>query len=220
MANGDAFENAVQLAHENPTLDVGCHLVLIQGRSLLSGENLPVNWKALMSALLRRKLDPYRELRAQVEKLIAAGVKPSHFDTHKHTHVTPPVFAAVVRLAVEFEVPFIRLPFDRDWRLVGTLDRFYRSALKKARVRTTNHFLGFRLTDTLREETFLKALTGLRSGSTEFMCHPGYLGEELRQACTRLKESREAELRALTSSAVKGLLQERGVVLANYRELA
>ena len=35
MANGDAFEHAVRLAHENPTLDTGCHLVLVQGNSVL-----------------------------------------------------------------------------------------------------------------------------------------------------------------------------------------
>jgi chitin disaccharide deacetylase len=220
MANGNAFDDAVQLARENPTLDIGCHLVLIQGQSLISGESLPANWKTFIKALLRGRLDPYRELRAQVEKIVAAGVKPSHFDTHKHTHVTPQVFSAVARLAAEFEVPFIRLPFDRDWRLVGALDRYYRGLLNKAGLRTTDHFLGFRLTDTLREETFLRALAQLKTGSTEFMCHPGYLREELRQAGTRLKETREVELQALTSTAVRDLLTEQGIVLTNYRELA
>ena len=35
MANGDAFDDAVRLARDTPSLDVGCHLVLISGRSLL-----------------------------------------------------------------------------------------------------------------------------------------------------------------------------------------
>ena len=35
MANGDAFDHAVALARENPSLDVGCHLVLVQGKSVL-----------------------------------------------------------------------------------------------------------------------------------------------------------------------------------------
>ena len=41
MANGDAFDDAVRLARETPTLDIGCHLVLIGGRSLLNGEAFP-----------------------------------------------------------------------------------------------------------------------------------------------------------------------------------
>ena len=41
MANGDAFEDAVRLAAENPGLDIGCHLVLVGGRSLL-GQRLPL----------------------------------------------------------------------------------------------------------------------------------------------------------------------------------
>ena len=35
MANGAAFDDAVRLASQNPTLDIGCHLVLIGGRSAL-----------------------------------------------------------------------------------------------------------------------------------------------------------------------------------------
>ena len=34
MANGDAFEHAVTLARQTPSLDVGCHLVLVQGKSV------------------------------------------------------------------------------------------------------------------------------------------------------------------------------------------
>ena len=47
MANGDAFEDAVRLARETPTLDIGCHLVLIGGRSLVTRRSFPAtrrNW--------------------------------------------------------------------------------------------------------------------------------------------------------------------------------
>ena len=115
MANGDAYDDAARLARETPSLDVGCHLVLLQGRSLISGDPLLEKFPELIKALITRRIDPYLELRPQVEKLLACGIHPTHFDTHKHTHVLPPVFAAVVRLAHEFDVPFIRLPFDTGW---------------------------------------------------------------------------------------------------------
>ena len=41
MANGDAFDHAVQLARDVPDLDVGCHLVLVGGCSLLSAQRFP-----------------------------------------------------------------------------------------------------------------------------------------------------------------------------------
>ncbi len=219
MANGGALEDAIQLARETPSLDVGCHLVLVQGRSLLTGEPLPEKFPELMKRLAVRRIDPYSELRPQVEKLLASGIHPSHFDTHKHTHVLPPVFSAVVRLAREFDVPFIRLPFDAGWLPVRGMDRWYRRRLGKAGLRSTDHFVGFLLTDSLRENTFTKALKSLPPGLTEFMCHPGYLGAELRRAATRLKESRQRELEALTSPAVKRLLPELGIRLTTYREL-
>jgi predicted glycoside hydrolase/deacetylase ChbG (UPF0249 family) len=219
MANGSAFDDAVRLARETPSLDVGCHLVLVQGPSLISGKPLPEKFPELAKALLLRRIDPYSELRPQVEKLLAAGIHPSHFDAHKHTHVLPPVFSAVVRLAREFAVPFIRLPFDAGWLPVRGMDYWYRGWLRRAGLRATDHFMGFRLTDSLSEGTFTEALKSLRPGSTEFMCHPGYLGPELRTAATRLKESRQRELEALTSSAVRELLSERGIRLTTYREL-
>jgi predicted glycoside hydrolase/deacetylase ChbG (UPF0249 family) len=220
MANGDAFDDAVQLARETPSLDIGCHFVLIQGRSVVTGEKFPVNWKQFLAALVSRRLDPYRELRAQMEKIVSAGLRPSHLDTHKHTHVVPVVLSAVIRLAHEFSVPFVRLPFDAGWSAVRLLDRHSRRKLTRAQIRATDHFLGFRLTDGLTEQSLLGALPTIADGSTEFMCHPGFLGPDLREAATRLKETREREVAALTSGAVKEELARRQIVLTDYRELA
>src|SRR4051812_19361415 len=62
MANGTAFEDAVRLAREHPTLDVGCHLVLVQGESVAHrGKQLPETLKQLIAALTARRLDPYQE---------------------------------------------------------------------------------------------------------------------------------------------------------------
>jgi predicted glycoside hydrolase/deacetylase ChbG (UPF0249 family) len=51
------------------------------------------------------------------------------------------------------------------------------------------------------------------------MCHPGRCGKELRSARTRLKESREEELRALVAKDVREALTEEGVELVSYRDL-
>jgi chitin disaccharide deacetylase len=219
MANGDAFDDAVRLARETPTLDIGCHLVLIKGASLVTGAPFPANWKALLKALAMRRVDIEAELRAQIQKIVAAGIQPTHLDTHKHTHVHPAVFKAVLCLAVEFQIPFVRLPFDTGWLPVRPLNLLYRRKLRKSGLRATDHFTGFLLTDTLTSDTLSAALGRMPAGSIEFMCHPGYLGDELRRAPTRLKEARVRQLEALTSPAIRTRLADLQIQLTSYREL-
>ena len=230
MANGNAFEDAVALARENPSLDVGCHLVLVQGRSVSDPSRaLPSTVMDLVRALMKHELPLYEEAVAQVQKLIDAGIRPSHIDTHKHTHLLPPVLNAVARVAREFEIPWVRRPFDfgidagtrATKRLVALGMRIMRPGFAGAlsELRTTDHFAGFQITGTLDKGSLAATLGRLPEGLTEFMCHPGKLGPELRSASTRLKESREIELAALVSPETRQVIEQRGIELTNYRQL-
>jgi predicted glycoside hydrolase/deacetylase ChbG (UPF0249 family) len=217
MANGDAFDDAVRCARENPSLDIGCHLVLVQGRSLVTGRPFPRGIRRLLPALARRRMDVETELRAQIEALLRAGIRPTHLDAHKHAHIVPSVFRIVARLAQEFAIPYIRIPLDAGWRLASLLARPKYERIARAHgLRVTDHFLGFRLTGSLTEAAFASALQSLPAGTTEFMCHPGFLGPDLAAADTRLKESRLVELQALTSPRIRSLLAELGIRLASF----
>ena len=235
MANGDAFDDAVRVAASVPTLDIGCHLVLIGGRSLLAPRRaLPAGVPALLAAIAAGQIRIYDELAAQVRKILAAGIAPTHLDTHKHTHLAPPVLDAVARLSEEFEIAWVRRPFDlpitaargRAPRLkhmvAGSLgflrDRFQR-VLAGRHCRSTDHFAGFQLTGRFRTAELTQLIAELPDGSTELMCHPGRLREPLRHAATRLKESREQELLALTAPEARQALAQAGVRLVNYMEL-
>ena len=77
MANGAAFEDAVSLAAVNQTLDVGCHLVLVSGRSVLTGRPFPLTVSQLLMAIAKRQIRIYDELAAQVRKIVAAGIEPT-----------------------------------------------------------------------------------------------------------------------------------------------
>jgi len=113
MPNGDAFDDAVRLALESPGLDVGCHLVLVGGWSVLDpGRGLPGSVAALLAAIAVGRIPIREELEAQVRKVLAAGIRPTHLDTHKHTHLLPPVLDALGRIAAEFAIPWVRAPFD------------------------------------------------------------------------------------------------------------
>jgi chitin disaccharide deacetylase len=233
MANGEAFDDAVRLARDTPSLDVGGHLVLISGRSLLPPyAALPASAPALLRALAARRIRVYDELAAQVRKILAAGLEPTHLDTHKHTHLAPPVLDAVARIAEEFEIRWVRRPFDipltaprggvlkqaasRGLRVLR--GRFHR-VLALHSCRTTDHFAGFQLTGRFRAPELAQLIRGLPEGVTEFMCHPGYCGDDLRRARTRLKESRQREMEALMAPEVRAALAAAGVELVNYRML-
>lgn len=229
MANGAAFDHAVQLARETPSLDVGCHLVLVQGTSVLDpARDLPATLPELVRALLRSKLPVYEELSAQVRRIARAGIRPTHIDTHKHTHLLPPVLDAVARIAHEFRIPWVRRPFDFG---IDTGARFTKSAVAVGmritrpgftralgELKTTDYFTGFQITGSLDGSRLIETLERLPEGLTEFMCHPGKLGPELLDAKTRLKKTRPIELAALVSAEARAVIEQRGIELVNYRD--
>ena len=232
MANGNAFDHAVALARQCPALDVGGHLVLIGGRSLLPPHKpYPRSVAGLLRALARRECDIRAELAAQVRRIVDAGIAPTHLDTHKHTHLVPPVLEAVARVAREFGIRWIRKPVDIPLqygaplavRLAGgvirRLGRRFGGVLGRYGCRTTDHFAGFALTGRCDGTDLVRLIEQLPDGTTEFMCHPGYCSEELRGAETRLKESRARELEALKSAAVRNALTRHGIRIASFRDL-
>jgi chitin disaccharide deacetylase len=233
MANGDAFDDAVQLARDAETLDVGCHLVLVGGRSLETGRLYPPTVAKLLAALVRRDLDPYREMQAQVRRILQAGIRPTHLDTHKHTHLAPPVLDAVARIGREFGIAWVRRPFDFPMGAVGAVPRLqsltsaalgllrprFHGVLERQNCRTTDHFAGFQITGRFRAAELVELLARLPEGSTELMCHPGFCTDALRQAHTRLKESRAEELCALTAAEVRAALERNAIDLVNYAGL-
>ena len=86
--------------------------------------------------------------------------------------------------------------------------------------RTTDHFAGFQLTGRFRSQHLADLLRSLPPGLTEFMCHPGVCTDELRGSPTRLKESREEELKALISPEVRRALEESSIELVSFRALS
>jgi predicted glycoside hydrolase/deacetylase ChbG (UPF0249 family) len=102
---------------------------------------------------------------------------------------------------------------------MGLLRRRFHRVLDKHGCRTTDHFAGFQITGRFRAAQLVQLFSLLPEGSTEFMCHPGRCGTALREAPTRLKESREHELEALVAPEVRQALERNGIELISYREL-
>lgn len=237
MANGAAFDDAVERALQTAGLDVGCHLVLIGGRAIAPPQApFAKSMKELLWRLARGlSADAIeQEFSAQIEKAQKAGLRLTHLDTHKHTHLAPPVLEATLRVARRYGIPWIRRPFDLPLRAargpaplrrrmvdraLRPLSRRFDRLIARNGCRATDHFAGFQLTGAYDTGHLAELIRALPEGLTEFMCHPGYCDEELRAAPTRLTESRETELRALQSSETRTALERAGVVLTSFAEV-
>jgi hopanoid biosynthesis associated protein HpnK len=179
------------------------------------------------------------EASAQIRRLQAAGIVVSHVDTHKHTHLFPAVLRPLLRAARACGVNAVRNPFGprtplrsselltrpRLWtrygevRILRTLATRFRDAAKREDMVTPDGTLGIVVTGALDERLFRAIAEIIPEGIWEFVCHPGYNDADLKSAKTRLRESREIELRVLTMPQARELLLDLGIDLISYRAL-
>jgi predicted glycoside hydrolase/deacetylase ChbG (UPF0249 family) len=131
MANGAAFDGAVAIALANPTLGVGCHIVLTDGTPLSHPQRIPTllgadgkNFRPSLvdffTAVLLGKVSEDEialEGLAQVQQLQRAGIDITHIDTHKHTHILPRVARPLLYVCERTGVGAIRSPFEEPWSL-------------------------------------------------------------------------------------------------------
>lgn len=256
MANGDAFDEAVALARANPGLGVGIHLVAVGGPPVAPAAEIDTMVEAngmlprTLTALIKRlafgrvRVEHIeREFRAQVERVVEAGIVPTHLDSHKHSHTQPLVMTALARVANAFDIRVIRNPFDslRSPRPIGLAARhrrnvYWKQYLMSAAVapregsfrriarehglRTPEFFRGVHVTGLLDREALQYLIRGLKAGTTELMCHPAVVDEALENAATRLKTERQRELEALTDKGVRRTVEAEAVRLINFREFS
>jgi hopanoid biosynthesis associated protein HpnK len=180
-----------------------------------------------------------REAEAQIRKIQSLGITLTHIDSHKHTHMFPQVLRPLLRAARACGVRAIRNPFEplRTWpggmllgapalwlRCAGvmTFQMFaaeFRRALKEEGMVSTDGTVGIAATGKLDQRMLLSILSGLPEGTWELVCHPGYSDADLRSAGTRLTDSREVELSALTSAETKEALARQKIELISYADL-
>ena len=179
------------------------------------------------------------EAAAQIRRIQSAGITVSHIDTHKHTHVFPKILKPLLRAAADCGVRALRNPFGprrpfrssqllarpnlwtryAEVRILRTFSSKFRDAVSREGFVTPNGTLGIEVTGTLDETLFRAIAENIPEGTWEFVCHPGYNDADLRAANTRLRESRETELRVLTLPSAREMLTRKGIELISYREL-
>lgn len=208
LANGQSFDHAVGLALDNPTLGVGVHLTLSEGRPVddlarmgvfvegVAAGEFPLGNTPYVRALLLNKLPRkyiMREFKSQILKITHTGIKPTHLDGHKYIHLLPGIAAIALEVAQVYNIPFVRLPrpaeplnvlLTNPLRVPGMLALSAMSALalplaQRAARRITNRYLGFADTGKLTLDNLRRLLRKPHAGITEVVCHPAYRSAQL-----------------------------------------
>jgi len=95
----------------------------------------------------------------------------------------------------------------------------FRKAIQEEDMLTTDGTVGIAVTGKLDQKVLGAILAALPEGTWELVCHPGYADADLKAAGTRLVQSRQVELEALTSEQTKKTLAARGIELISYADL-
>jgi chitin disaccharide deacetylase len=200
--------------------------------------------EALLFRLTAKSLDAKEvavEWNAQIEKVRAAGVRPSHLDGHKHVQMLPGLFAIALRLAKKHGIEAVRVAHEASSlraaltgggesnrvmikqgiqaRGLKFLARDAREMAERAGIATADFFCGIAQTGVLSKKGVLQLLANLPEGTTELMCHPGYADAELQKSATRLQKSRQTELEILTDKEVRKNIATLGIRLINYEQI-
>lgn len=241
-ANGRAFEDAVERLRERPALDVGIHLVLVEERPL----SPPGEVRSLLGrggaflpgfqAFARRYFlggiaaaEVEAELRRQIERLLAAGLRVVHANGHQHLHVLPRVFEVVLRLVDEYRIPFVRLPAEPavagTWSFraaqLAVLNHFGRKARARwkraGRSAPVERTIGVVDAGHLTMERLGGSLEQA-AGVTELVCHPGLGGDAL-AAEYAWGYGWDEETAALCDPRIPELLRAEGIELTSFSRL-
>lgn len=236
MVNEAGFAEAVELARQNPRLGVGLHLTLLHGHAALPPGQIPglVNGRGEFSnspvgvglayffrPALREQLRA--EIRAQLDKFHATGLKLDHVNGHLHLHLHPAVFKILMAEASRAGITHLRLTRDclsRSRRMTRgrwfyrishaaifeLLSRRARKVLAEKKIRHAQITFGLLQDSLVAEAYILKLLPDLPDGDSELYAHP---------SMDRFRH----EFDALTSLPVRDQVQKLGIQLIRYQDL-
>lgn len=227
------FPEIADYAKSHPDADFGLHLTLTSERvyyrwgPVASADKVPSladqngyfhhDWQP------NQRVNPKEveiELRAQVERALAMGVRPTHLDSHQYRLIMngKELFDAMLRVAHDYQLPLF---VTRDW----FADHPYLQASLGARDIVVDHTVTIE-PDVRPEkwaEFYLNALKHLQPGVTEFVIHPGFDDEELR-AATRERATwgaawRQRDYDFFSSDQFRETLKQQNIKLITWREL-
>ena len=215
MVNYESAREAAAMLESTPELGVGLHVALTGGVPTLPADQvaslvdargrLPAKPEGLLGAAAR---EIAAEARAQLERFRElTGGDPTHFDSHHHAHRIPAVCDALIGLARECDRPVRCASSEVEQRL------------REAGIGTPEAFVEDFFGEAASLPGLLEILSELESGTTELMCHPGRVDDDLRRGSSYVGE-RERELAVLTDPRLAAQIERLGIRLVNFESCA
>ncbi|MBZ5496328.1 MAG: hopanoid biosynthesis-associated protein HpnK [Acidobacteriia bacterium] len=248
MVGGGAAADAIERARRVPSLRVGLHVVLVEGRPVLPPEAIPdlvdargefsnhparAGFKFALWPGIRQQLQA--EIRAQFEAFRKTGLALDHADSHNHLHLHPRIMSLILEVGRDYGLPAMRLPnepFLPSWRAakkspiarlaawtsLSPLIALMKSRLRHSRVRCNDFIFGMADTGAMTTELVLRFLQHLPEGVTEIYFHPST------RRCPEIDRTmpaylHEEEFKALTSSEVLEACAAEGIQRTTFNGL-
>jgi len=224
-----AADVALALA-ETPQLGMGVHLVLTMGRPIVTreaGSSITdengnfFKYTPFIEHVSQMDMGEVKaEWQAQIEAFFkAAGRKPTHIDSHHHSsYFAPQLFRSMLELAQEYDCA-IRFPFTND--IASEVEETFKhvpNLIKEFNPRRPDTFLVDFYDEGATQEELLRLINNLGDGTTEIMCHPGYVDEAFAIESV-YNFQRERELKILTDPTIKEAIETNGTKLITFAEV-
>jgi hopanoid biosynthesis associated protein HpnK len=239
MVSGAAAPDAVARARDMPSLRVGLHLVLVEGKPALPPGAVPdlvdeqgffrndmARAGAAMFFLPKVRAQLAAEMEAQFEAFAATGLKLDHVNAHKHFHLHPTIAALMVKLARAHGVKGARVPLEPQaplrqiephWAnatvaLTTPFARALRSRFRRAGIAAPDQVFGLAWSGAMTTPRLRGLIEYLPDGLSEIYLHPAtgpYLGSAPGYAYVE-------ELRALTDPGMPGLISAGDIRLGGF----
>lgn len=233
-----AVPEIAEYCRKHPEADLGIHLTLtaewqdyrwgpLAPRSAVPGLIDPDGFMWHGERDTARHASPAeveKEVRAQIDKALELGIKPTHIDSHMGTlFVRPDYFQVYIKLAKEYGIPPLVVEYRPELAL--QLGEELAGALRvlAEQMRAT----GFPVLDYIipdvggtfetKKKRYEQALRNLKPGVTEMIVHLGYADEELR-GITNSAPMRQLDYEFFTAESTRKLIDELGIKLIGWKE--
>jgi hopanoid biosynthesis associated protein HpnK len=248
MVAAPAAADAVQRARLLPSLRVGLHVVLVDGKPMLPATEVPdlvdkhglfddrmvrAGFRFFFLPRVRRQLAA--EIRAQFEAFRSTGLPLDHANAHKHMHLHPTVAGMIMAIGRDHGLKAMRVPAEPFASLRGAGGersigaalaqtglaiwiRLLRHRLRRAGLAVNDHLFGLAWTGGMTEARLLRLLPVLPDGVSEIYFHPA--SRRSSALVHAMPDYRHVdELAALVSRAVKERIAAAGMELISYHDL-
>jgi predicted glycoside hydrolase/deacetylase ChbG (UPF0249 family) len=218
-------------ARAHPNADLGLHLTLTsewqtyRWGSVESADKVPSlldsvgtfpNDEKLVAAHAK-PLEVEREIRAQINRALALGIRPTHLDSHMGSlFTTPELIATYVKVAHDYHLPFLALkgsPLAAPRAGITTQDVLLDAVIIADRQVPRDQW----------KEFYLKAIANLKPGLTEIIVHLGHDDSELQAVMVDHEPYgsawRQRDYDVVNSPEFRKALQDNHVILVTWKEL-